>query len=186
MPFIDLSAVELLPEGATRNGTFVIETKLIPTVAPTSTSAAPSISFIVDSTAPNIPDVLNVIPDVTYHVVNGEVTNFTVNGGAEDLELAVTRIYGGPDNPWYSLPTNLNIKPLGTGKFAGEVTPTNVSSDGQNYSLSFASSLADGVYAVVARDAVLNVSDVNVSSFNLEASALPRGIFVIDNDFAAD
>ena len=38
--FIDLSAVELLPEGATRNGTFVIETKLIPTVAPTSTSAA--------------------------------------------------------------------------------------------------------------------------------------------------
>ena len=60
-----------------------------------------------------------------------------------------------------------------------------MSSDGQNYSLSFASSLADGVYAVVARDAVLNVSDVNVSSFNLEASALPRGIFVIDNDLAA-
>ena len=42
------------------------------------------------------------------------------------------------------------------------MTPTSVSSDGQNYSLSFASSLADGVYAVVARDAVLNVSDVNV------------------------
>ena len=112
VPFIDLSAVELLPEGATRNGTFVIETKLIPTVAPTSTSAAPSISFIVDSTAPNIPDVLNVIPDVAYHVVNGEVTNLTVNGGAEGLDLAVARIYGGPDNPWYELPTNLNIKPL--------------------------------------------------------------------------
>ena len=116
---------------------------------------------------------------MSYHVVNGEVSNLTVNGGAEGLDLAVARIYGGPDNPWYELPTNLNIKPLGTGKFAGEVTPTSVSSDGQNYSLSFASSLADGVYAVVARDAVLNVSDVNVSSFNLETSALPRAFLLL-------
>ena len=50
---------------------------------------------------------------MTYHVVNGEVTNFTVNGGAEDLELAVTRIYGGPDNPLFLL--NLSSKPLGAG-----------------------------------------------------------------------
>lgn len=184
-PFIDFSAVDLLPAGAARDGTIEIRTTLIPAAVPASTSSAEKVTFIVDSTAPAIPAVTDLPAASAYHVTNGDVTTLTVDGGDTDLNLAVVKIFGGADAAWYDLPSSLVVKPLGTGKFSGEVAPFQVTSDGSTYTLSFDTPIAEGVYSVIARDQVLNVSDIDVSGFDLSASQLPSGIFIVDKSLDA-
>lgn len=189
VPFLDFNLIDLLPTGSASDTTLTVSATLVPLSAPGSTSTSPNLVFDIDRTDPSTPEVQDIRIGETYHVVNGEISSITVDTGVDNsvelLDLAVVNIQSGATAPWFELQPTKVVKPGTTGRFQGEVTPGSVSVDGSQYTLNFTSQLVDGVYAVVARDAVRNVSEVSLSSFDLASITLPRGIFVVDNQFAS-
>ena len=184
-PFVDFNMVDLLPDNSPADTILTISTELIPVSAPNSKSSAPNVSFEIDRTDPQTPTVENFIEGEAYHVLNGQVTTVTVDTGVdvgvEPLDVSVVNIQSGAVLPWYDLSSTKTITQGISGRFPGEVIPTTAVGTGSLYTMSFEAALSDGVYAVIARDAVLNVSPVTLSTFSLTSSTLPDGLFIIDN-----
>ena len=123
----------------------------------------------------------------------GEITSENVtevivtNSESEtDLSHSLVQILPSSDGAWYTFSNSFNLKSalLGSGLYQGEIIPSQELYDPvtKKYQLKFDNIIEDGVYAVISRDAVGNVSTFDVSSFDFATKTLPDGLFIVDRE----
>ena len=146
-------------------------------------------TFTLDTTRPDAP-VIKELSDAngpTEVVTNTSVTKLLVSDPGKDagvLSHALVKLHGVSGTEWYDFSGSFDIKSLlqGDGAYLDEIAVTSSKKENPDtsvdYELTVSSQLEDGIYAVIARDSVENVSAWDVSGFSLDA--LAPELFVID------
>ena len=170
------------------DGTFTIHAELlIDDVAVSSTDMTDLVTFSLDTHAPLTSTILNLNgDDALGFITNSNVDKIIVTDADGEVGLAhsVVKLLDGNSQNWYDLNPEFDLLSLltGTGRFNGEISlDSEYNDETGHYSLSLANvSLQNGVYAVISRDAVGNISPISLSGFDYKNDVLPDAIFVVD------
>ena len=193
-PFIDFNLKDLVSEGV-KNGAYEITAALhIGGVERSTSDTTDPVTFSVDTIAPATPviEFINLQADAVATVSNTDITSLTVSDTNTETGLshAIVKILGPEDGNWYELSTDfdLNSIRLGTGQFIGEILPTSTYDTVNGvYALDLGTTtLDDGVYAVIARDSVGNVSSIKHLHFQCFYGTYPAAVFVVDQSLAEE
>lgn len=184
-PYIDIPLSDLV-SGENVDGQFDITAELHVNDEKVS-EAASEVVFTVDTEGASSPIIVSLNDaNLGGEVTSEDITKITVSNTDGELELShsVIRVFAPDDGSWYEFSNSFDLKSLllGSGSYQGEILPSLETYDDINdqYELTFDEALLSGVYAVISRDDVGNVSQFNTMSFDFESVTLPDGMFVVD------